>query len=175
MGRPDQGNKAQTPVGYSHGTGASTGGLATAVREVDARVTPGVHGFVWGRQVDRMAGVQETAWRSGRSAHGGYAEFKIAAYWRHGGMRGGTGDRMVGVRGGTGDRMVGVRGGTGDRMAGVRSGTGDRMMGVRGGTGDRAVDVRGDTGDRMVGVRGGTGEPYCGGATGLHGGTGVSP
>ena len=175
MGRPDQGNKAQTPVGYSHGTGASTGGLATAVRGVDARVSPGVHGFVWGRQVDRMAGVLETAWRSGRSAHGGYAEFKIAAYWRHGGIRGGTGDRMVGVRGGTGDRMVGVRGGTGDRMAGVRSGTGDRMMGVRGGTGDRAVDVRGDTGDRMVGVRGGTGEPYCGGATGLHGGTGVSP
>ena len=31
MGRPNQGNKAQTPVGYSHGTGVSTGGLATAV------------------------------------------------------------------------------------------------------------------------------------------------
>ena len=89
-----------------------------------------------------MAGVLETAWRSGRSTHEGYAEFKMMVYWRRGGMRGGTGDRMVGVRGGTGDRMVGVRGGTGDRM---------------------------------VGVRGGTGKPYCGGATGLHGGTGVSP
>ena len=78
-----------------------------------------------------MAGVLETAWRSGRSTHEGYAEFKMTVYWRRGGMRGGTGGRMVGVRGGTGDRMVGVRGGTG--------------------------------------------EPYCGGATGLHGGTGLSP
>ena len=49
MGRPDQGKKAQTPVGYSHGTGVSTGGLATAVLGVDARDTPKVHGFVWGR------------------------------------------------------------------------------------------------------------------------------
>ena len=49
MGRPDQNNKAQTPVGYSHGTGVSTGGLATAVLGVVARVTPRVHGFVWGR------------------------------------------------------------------------------------------------------------------------------
>ena len=49
MGHPDQGNKAQTPVGYSHGTGVSTGGLATAVLGVVARDTPGVHGFVWGR------------------------------------------------------------------------------------------------------------------------------
>ena len=89
-----------------------------------------------------MEGVLETAWRSGKSTQEGYAEFKMAVYRRRGGMRGGTGDRMVGVRGGTGDRMVGVCGGTGDRM---------------------------------VGVRGGTGEPYCGGATGLHGGTGVSP
>ena len=48
MGRPDQGNKAQTPVGYSHGTGVSTGGLATAVLGVVARDTPGVHGVVWG-------------------------------------------------------------------------------------------------------------------------------
>ena len=48
MGRPDQGTKAQTPVGYFHGTGVSTGGLATAVLGVDARDTPGVHGFVWG-------------------------------------------------------------------------------------------------------------------------------
>ena len=49
MGHPDQGNKAQTPVGYSHGTGVSTGGLATAVLGVVARDTPGVHGFVWER------------------------------------------------------------------------------------------------------------------------------
>ena len=48
MGRPDQGNKAQTPVGYSHGTGVSTGGPATAVSGVVARDTPGVHGVVWG-------------------------------------------------------------------------------------------------------------------------------
>ena len=49
MGRPDQGNKAQTPVGYSHGTGVSTGSLATAVLGVVARDTPGVHGVVWER------------------------------------------------------------------------------------------------------------------------------
>ena len=49
MGRPDQGNKAQTPVGYSHGTGVSIGALATAVLGVVARNTPGVHGFGWGR------------------------------------------------------------------------------------------------------------------------------
>ena len=49
MGCLNQGNKAQTPVGYSHGTGVSTGCLATAVVGVDARGTPGVHGFVWGR------------------------------------------------------------------------------------------------------------------------------
>ena len=48
MGRPDQGNKAQTPVKYSHGTGVSTGSLATAVLGVVARHTPGVHGIVWG-------------------------------------------------------------------------------------------------------------------------------
>ena len=49
MGRSDQGNKSKTHVGYSHGTGVSTGGLATAVPGVVARDTPGVHGFVWGR------------------------------------------------------------------------------------------------------------------------------
>ena len=49
MGRPDQGNKAQTPVGYSHGTVVSTGGRATAVTGVVARDTPGVHRFVWGQ------------------------------------------------------------------------------------------------------------------------------
>ena len=46
MGRPDQGNKAQTPIGHSHGTGVSTGGLATALLGVVARDTPGVHGVV---------------------------------------------------------------------------------------------------------------------------------
>ena len=50
MGRPDRGNKAQTPVGYSHGTGVSTGGPDTAVLGVVARDTPGVHGVVWGLQ-----------------------------------------------------------------------------------------------------------------------------
>ena len=48
MGRPDEGNKAQTLVGYSPGTGVSTGGLATAVLGVVARDTPGVHGVDWG-------------------------------------------------------------------------------------------------------------------------------
>ena len=48
MGRPNQGNKAQTPVGYSRGTAVSTGGLATAILGVVARDTPGVHGVVWG-------------------------------------------------------------------------------------------------------------------------------
>ena len=37
-----------TPLGYSHGTGVSSGGLATAVLGVVARDTPGVHGVVWG-------------------------------------------------------------------------------------------------------------------------------
>ena len=50
MGRPDQGNKAQTLVGYSHDTGVSTSGPATAVPGVVARDTPGVHRFVWGLQ-----------------------------------------------------------------------------------------------------------------------------
>ena len=39
----------------------------------------------------------------------------------------------------------------------------------------RLGGIRGGTGVRTVEVRGGTGEPYSGGATGLHGGTGVSP
>ena len=67
-----------------------------------------------------MAGVLGMAWRFGRNTHRGYAEFKVTVYWRHGGIRGGTGVRMVTVRGGTE-------------------------------------------------------EPYCGGAVGVHGGTGVSP
>ena len=48
MDRPDQGNKAQTPVGYSNGIWVSTGGLGTAVLGVVPRDTPGVHGVVWG-------------------------------------------------------------------------------------------------------------------------------
>ena len=56
------------------------------------------------RQVDRMAGVLDMVWRSGRSYQEGYAELKVTVYWRHGGMRGGTGVRMVGVQG--------IRGGT---------------------------------------------------------------
>ena len=74
-------------------------------------------------QVDRLAGVLEVVWRSGRSCAEWYAEFKVKAYWRHGGLRGGTGVCMAGVQGERGD----------------------------------------------------TGEPYCGDATGSHGGTGVFP
>ena len=49
MGRPDQGNKAQTPVGYSHDTGVSTDGPVTAVTGVVAQDTPRVRGSAWGR------------------------------------------------------------------------------------------------------------------------------
>ena len=49
MGRPDQGNQAQAPVGYFHDTGVSAGGLATAVTGVVARDTSGVRRFVWGQ------------------------------------------------------------------------------------------------------------------------------
>ena len=50
MGRPDQGNKAQTPVGYSHGTGVSTGGQVTVVTGVIPWVTPRVVESVWKRE-----------------------------------------------------------------------------------------------------------------------------
>ena len=50
MGRPDQGNKAPTPVGYSHGNGVSTGGPVTAVTGVIARVE------LQGRQESGLAG-----------------------------------------------------------------------------------------------------------------------
>ena len=43
MGRLDQGNKAQTPVGYSHGTRVYTDDLATAVTGVCPWVAPGEH------------------------------------------------------------------------------------------------------------------------------------
>ena len=39
----------------------------------------------------------------------------------------------------------------------------------------RLGGIRGGNGVHTVGVRGGTGEPYSGGATGMHGGNGVSP
>ena len=42
MGRPDHGKKAQTPVGYSHGTRVSTGGPVTAIKGVIPWVTPRV-------------------------------------------------------------------------------------------------------------------------------------
>ena len=54
-----------------------------------------------------MAGVLETAWRLRRSTHGGHAEFKVAVYWRLGGIPRGTGVRTVWVRGGTGEPYTG--------------------------------------------------------------------
>ena len=47
MGRRDQGNKAQTPIRYSHGTVVSTGGPVTAVTRVFPRRTLGVRGLCW--------------------------------------------------------------------------------------------------------------------------------
>ena len=44
MGRPDQDNKAQTLVRYSHGTRVSTGEPVTTVAEVIPWVTLGVAG-----------------------------------------------------------------------------------------------------------------------------------
>ena len=46
MGLPDRGNKAQTSVGYSHGTGVSNGDLATAITGVHPRVTLGLTGHI---------------------------------------------------------------------------------------------------------------------------------
>ena len=57
-----------------------------------------------------MGGILGMAWRSGRCYPEGYAELRVTVYWAHGGMRGGTGVRMVGVpgkRGGTGKRYSG--------------------------------------------------------------------
>ena len=54
-----------------------------------------------------MAGVVETAWQPVRSTHGGHVEFQVTAYWRLGGIRGGTRIRTVGVRGGTGEPYSG--------------------------------------------------------------------
>ena len=50
-----------------------------------------------GGQVDRMVGVLRMAWRSGRCCHEGYAELQVTVCGRHGGMRGGTGVRIVGI------------------------------------------------------------------------------
>ena len=50
MDRPDQGNKAQTHVVYSHDTGVSTGGPVTAVTRVVPRVTPRVVESAWKRE-----------------------------------------------------------------------------------------------------------------------------
>ena len=47
MGCPDQGNKAQTPVGYSKGTGISTGGPVTAVTGVFPQATLGSRKLCW--------------------------------------------------------------------------------------------------------------------------------
>ena len=67
-----------------------------------------------------MVGVLGMAWRSRRCCHEGYAELQMTVYWRHGGMCGVTGVRMVGVpgtRGGTGEPYCGrnaeSHGGTG--------------------------------------------------------------
>ena len=64
-----------------------------------------------------MAGVLETAWLPGRSTHRGHAEFKVAVYWRLGGIRGDTGVGTVGIRGSTGEPYsggaAGMYGGTG--------------------------------------------------------------
>ena len=64
-----------------------------------------------------MAGVVETEWQPGRSAHGGQVEFQVTVYRRLGGIRGGTGVRTVGIRGGTGEPYSGgaaeKHGGTG--------------------------------------------------------------
>ena len=80
MGRPDQGNKAQTPVGYSHGTGVSTGGPATAVLGLVARDTPGVHGVVWGLQRCGAPWKCYTGLRGQPAGPGGGDEAKMCAW-----------------------------------------------------------------------------------------------
>ena len=47
---PDQGNKAQTLVGYSHGTGVSTGVPVTPVTGLIRLVTPKVVESAWKRE-----------------------------------------------------------------------------------------------------------------------------
>ena len=79
MGPPDQGNKAQTPVGYSHGSGVFTGGLARAESGVVAKDTPGVHGVVWGLR--RYGAPREccTGLRGQPAGSGGGDEAKMCA------------------------------------------------------------------------------------------------
>ena len=116
-----------------------------------------------------MAGVLETAWQPGRSAHRGHVEFQVTEYWSLGGKRGGTGVRTVGVRGGIGEPYSGGAAGKFQMTVYWHRG------GIRGGTGDRMVGVRGGTGVRTVGERGGTGEPYSGGARGCMAVLGCPP
>ena len=56
MGRPDHGNKAQTPAGYSHDTGVSTCGPVTVVTGVIPRVTLWV-AVLWWSPGTRAVGV----------------------------------------------------------------------------------------------------------------------
>ena len=79
MGRSDQGNKAQTPVGYSHGTGVSTGRPATAVLGVVSRDTLGVHGVVWGLRRYGAPGGCYTGLRGQPAGSRGGDEAKIRA------------------------------------------------------------------------------------------------
>ena len=44
-----------------------------------------------------MVGVLRMEWRSGRCCYEGYAELQVTVFRRHGGMRGGTGVRIVGI------------------------------------------------------------------------------
>ena len=107
-----------------------------------------------------MAGVVETTWQHGGSAHGGHVESQVAAYWSLGGKRGGTGIRTVGVRGGTGEpysggaagkfqmtvywHRGGIRGGTGDRMVGYAAVLGSVRWGNAAVLGNRTVGEHGD-------------------------------
>ena len=67
------------------------------------------------RPVDRMVGVLEMVWRSGRCYHEGYTELQVTVYWRHGDMCSGTGVCMAGVQG--------IRGGTGEPYSGDNEGS----------------------------------------------------
>ena len=69
MGCPDQGNKAQTPVGYSHGTGVSIGGPVTAVTREIPRVTLGVE-VLWWFSSPRAVGVSREVARQDERAWG---------------------------------------------------------------------------------------------------------
>ena len=166
MGRPDQGNKAQTPVGCSHDTGVSTGpgygsyggscsgyseGSRVCVGAGDSAAGAAVHELR--RPLGTLHGVGGVAWRprKRRSVRRGLRR------------RDGHVGRMVGVLGmawrsgsycfeGYAELQVTVYWGHG----GMRGGSRVHMVGV-------------------PGKRGGTWEPCSGGAAESHGGTGVSP